>query len=95
MYATNTHRVSLNRQNRRATAQNAKPVLLGLRVKHLPARQRHHAGLDSLLLKQRSSLDRDRDLGPSRHERQVLILNLVQDISTLDSVLDRRVLELG
>jgi hypothetical protein len=39
--------------------------------------------------------DDDRDLGSSRDNSQILVLNLVQDVTTLDGVLNRRVLELG
>ena len=91
--ALTTHRVRLNRQDRRPAPEHAQPVLDRLLVEDAPARQGHHTRLDALPGELRSRLERDRHLGAGRGEREVLALDLVHDVAALERTLDRRPLE--
>lgn len=86
----------LDRQRRDAVGQDAHAVGLVLEVKDLEAGDRDHAGLDVvLLLELLDGVDADAHLGTSRHKRDVGGLVLVEDVPTLDGLLDGRALELG
>lgn len=84
----------LNRQGWDAVGQDGQAVVLGLGVEHLEARNGDDTGLDALLLQLLDSVDADAHLRSGGHKGDVCALDLVQDVTTLGSPLDRRVLEL-
>jgi len=90
-----TYRICLNGQDRCTTPKNRELVLLGLRVEDPPAWQADNANFAPFLSEDTSSLHRDADFTPGAHNRQMFPLYLVHNISPLDSVLNRRVLQLG
>lgn len=87
------YRKCFERQDWRAAAQYAKPVLLRLLVEHEPARQRHNASFDALRPELARRLESDADLRARGHDRQLFGLLLMHDIAALRGLLDRRILE--
>lgn len=77
--------------------KSARVVACGLSTTHedLNARHRDDSDLESALSELLGSLDTKGDLGTSRDESQVGVLNILQNVTTLGSLLDGRVGELG
>lgn len=89
-------RHDLDRQRGDAVGDNAEAVLLGLSIEDLNARHRDNTGLQVLVvLEELDGLQADADLGTSGDEGDVGLLVLKSDVTTLDGVLEGRVLELG
>ena len=86
----------LNRQRGDTVGQNAEAVLLRLSIENLKAGKRDNAGLDVVLLTEfLDGVNADADLGTGGDEGDVGTFLLVEDVSTLDGLVDGRTLELG
>lgn len=90
-----THGVCLHRQDGCAAAQDAELVLLGLAVEDRPAGQADYADLQALGLELLRRLKDDADLATRADEGEVLALNFVDDVATLERTLEGRRLEVG
>lgn len=85
----------LNGQRGDAVGQNREAVLLALGVEDLEARHRDDTGVNIVLLLQvLGGINTDADLGTSGDESDIGVLDLVQDVTTLDGLLDRGTLKL-
>lgn len=89
--------VRLQAEIRCAASEDLHPVVLGLRVEHLPTWERDNPGLHTLLLEDLRSSDGNLDLGPCRNDVEVLLAvrDVVQDVAALGASLDGRVHEVG
>lgn len=88
-------RVRLDREDGRTGRKDTELVLVVLGVEHFKAGNRHETGLDALLLELGNSLVTEADLGTSRDEGDVGVLDLFENVTTLGGLLDGRVGELG
>lgn len=85
----------LNGHDRDTIRQDGETVVLGLSIEDLEARNRDDTSLEAvLLLESGDSLDTDADFGTGGDESDVGFLVLDRNVTTLDTVLERRVLEL-
>lgn len=82
------HGVCLHRQDRCAAAQDAELVLRGLVVEDRPAGQADHTDLQALGLELLRRLKNDADLATRADEGEVLALNFVDDVATLERTLE-------
>lgn len=87
--------IRLDGEDRGAIRKNREAVLVGLLTEDLEARQRNDASLGALLLEQLGGLNSDGNLGTGGNEGNVGVLDLVEDVTTLVGLLDRRAGELG
>ena len=79
-----------------AVGEDAEPVLLGLAVEDLEARERDNTGLDAVVVGEvLGGLDADRDLGTGGDEGYLGTLDLLEDVTTTGSVVDSGSLKLG
>lgn len=86
----------LNRQRGDAVGKNAEAVVLGLSIEDLHAGHRDDTSLDVvLLLELLDGINGDADLGTGGDKSDVGTLNLVEDVATLDGLLDGGTLKLG
>lgn len=86
----------LNGQRGDTVGQDAQAVLLGLSIEDLEAGQGDNTGLDVVVVGQvLDGVNADADLGTGRDQGDGGALVLVDNVATLDGVLDGRVLELG
>lgn len=85
---------SLDRQDRDAIRKNLQLVCLVLGIEDLEAGNGNHTGNNALLLEYGSSIDADADLGTSGNESDGCIGYLHEDVTTLQGILNGRVLEL-
>lgn len=86
----------LNGQRGDAVGQDGESVLLGLGIEHLEARNRDDAGLDVVLLQELlGGIHGNGNFGTGRDQGDLGTLDLLQDVSTLDGLLDDGALELG
>ena len=86
----------LNGQRGDTVGKNAEAVILGLGIEDLHAGHRDDTSLDVvLLLKLLDGINGDADLGTGGDKGDVGTLNLVEDVATLDGLLDGRTLKLG
>lgn len=86
---------SLNGEDGSSTPQDAELVLLRLGIEDGPARQTDNTGLDTLSVEFRSSLQGDADFTTRRDDSEVLVLDIVNNVTTLRGGLDGGVLEVG
>lgn len=86
----------LNGQRGNAVGKNAEAVVLGLGIEDLHAGHRDDTSLDVvLLLELLDGINGDANLGTGGDKGDVGTLNLVEDVATLDGLLDGRTLKLG
>lgn len=86
----------LNGQRGDAVGENAELVVLGLGVKDLEAGKRDDTGLDAVLLgEELDGVNGNADLGTGGDKGDVGTLLLVEDVATLDRLLDGGALQLG
>jgi len=88
-----THRESLDGQDRSTTPEHAQLVALLLPIEDRPRGEGDNPGFDTLRLEFRSSLEGDGYLTSGTNDREVLTPFLVDNVSTLGCPLDRRSLE--
>ena len=86
---------SLDGEDGSSTPQDAELVLLRLGIEDGPARQTDNTGLDTLSVEFRSSLQGDADFTTRRDDGEVLVLDIVNNVTTLRGGLDGGVLEVG
>lgn len=82
------HVVGLDGEDGVARRKDRELVLLGLGLEHEPAGERDDSRLDAGLGEDLGGLDSDGNLGSGRDEGDVGIGLLVDDVSSLDTVLD-------
>lgn len=75
--------------------QDREPVVLGLVIKDLEARQGHQSSLDALLAKLSSGIADNSNLGACSGKGDVGVLDVLENVSALASLLNARALELG
>lgn len=86
---------NLHTQGRNPIGQDLQTILFRLSVKNLPARHRHHAGRDLVIvLEVFRGLDTEAHLGACADQSNIRILGLVNHVATFDGMLQRRVFEL-
>lgn len=94
-YNISTHGVSFNGQDRCAAPEDGQLILLGLAVEDRPARQGDDTDLEALIGQFLRRLQDDADFASSGDECEVLLLDLVNDVTALERVLERGVFEVG
>jgi hypothetical protein len=88
-------RHDLNGQGWDSIWENTESVLLGLSVKDLEARNGDDTGIEVVLVLQvLDGVNADTNLGTSGNESDISLLNVVDNITTLDGMANRGVLEL-
>lgn len=92
---TKTYRVCLYGQNGCAAPQYTQLVLYRLTVEDGPAWQADDANFEAAFGQLLCCLQHYADLTAGTDEGKVFILNLVNNVATLECMLDRRVLEVG
>lgn len=86
----------LNGQRGDTVGQDRESVLLGLSVKDLEARHGDNSDLDAVLLQEQlGGIHGDANLGTGGDQGDLGSLDLLQDVTTLDGLLDDGALELG
>jgi hypothetical protein len=78
-----------------AVGDDGELVLLGLGVEYLPAGKGDNTSCEALLREGLDGLEAERDLGTGGDEGDIGTLLLKSNVSTLDTVLESRALELG
>ncbi len=94
-YGQITHRKCLQRQNGCSAAQDAEPVFHILLVECQPAGQADNSGLDALRLELVGGFQRNADLASGADNGEILILLIVEDITTARGLLDGGPNEVG
>jgi hypothetical protein len=85
----------LNGEGRNAIGEDGEAVLLRLGVKDLETGDGDNTGLDAVVVQEvLGSVNSDTNLGTSRDESDLSTLNLLQNVTTLDGLLEGRTLEL-
>jgi hypothetical protein len=88
-------RHDLNGQGWDSIWENTESVLLGLSVKDLEARNGDDTGIEVVLVLQvLDGVNADTNIGTSGNESDISLLNVVDNITTLDGMANRGVLEL-
>ena len=87
---------NLDGERRDTVGEDTQAVFLALSIKDLEARQGHDTSLNVVLLGEvLNGVNADADLGSGGNEGDVSTFLLVEDVSTLDGLVDDRAFELG